>query len=81
MRRTGVCTHPQTVHTSERVSALLGLPLALAPALPARNVGRVGGRVRTLRVGAALHADGIVLENTTQDSRRRHFTAPVGKTL
>lgn len=60
-----VKTHSQTVDTFERVSALLGLPLALPPALPAWSVGRVGGRVWTLNVGTALHTDSIVLHTHT----------------
>ncbi len=60
----GVCTHPQTVDTSKRISALLGLPLALAPALSARSVGSVRGCVRALCVGAALNADSIILMKT-----------------
>lgn len=58
----GVFTHPQAVDTFERVSALLGLPLALAPAFPARGVGSVGGRVWALCVGPTLDTDGIVLQ-------------------
>lgn len=56
------CTHLQAVDAFKRISALLGLPLALAPALSAGGVGGVGGRVRALCVGATLNADGIILQ-------------------
>lgn len=55
-------THPQAVDTFKRISALLGLPLALAPALSARGIGGVGGCVWAFCVGATLNADGIVLQ-------------------
>lgn len=61
-RPDAVFTHPQTVDTLKRVSALLGLPLALPPALPPRNIGCVCGCVRALSIGAALHADSIILQ-------------------
>ena len=57
----GVCTHPQTVDTFKRISALLGLPFALSPALSARSVGGVGGCVWTLCVGPTLDTDSIIL--------------------
>ena len=58
-----MCTHSQAVDTFERVSALLGLPLALAPALSAWGVCSVGGCVWALCIGPTLNADSIVLQN------------------
>lgn len=74
----GVCTHPQAVDAFKRISALLGLPLALAPALPARGVGGVGGCVWTLCVGAALHADGIILQRHTHKKDTGEVMACLG---
>lgn len=68
-------THPQTVDALKGVSALLGLPLAFPPALPARNIGRVRGRVGPLSIGAALHADSIVLQTHRQRHYNIHFQA------
>jgi len=56
--------YPQTVDTLEGIFAFLGLPLALAPALPARGISRVGRSVRPLRVGSTVHTDRIILGNT-----------------
>lgn len=66
----GVHTHPQTVDTFKRISALLGLPLALSPALSARGVGSVGGCVWALCVGPTLNTDSIILQ--MQKIKRRH---------
>lgn len=63
-----VCTHPQTVDTFKRISALLGLPLALAPALSARGVGGVGGCVRALGVGPTLNTGSIILQMHRKDT-------------
>ena len=68
-----VCTHPQAVDTFKRISALLGLPLALPPALPARSVGSVGGCVWALCVGPALNTDSIILQTNKQKKMLKRF--------
>lgn len=54
-------SYSQAVNTLEGVFAFLRLPLALAPALLARGISRVGRCVGSLGVRSALNADSIVL--------------------
>lgn len=53
---------PQTVDTFKRISALLGLPLALAPALSAWSIGSVCGCVWPLCVCPTLNTNSIILQ-------------------